>query len=119
MTNQGDLYFNKVISKDEKDTTLAASCVQDSKTGDIIIKLVNAGNESKSMNIDLSSFPNIGAETERTIFTGDADDENTLEEPTKVSPKTESLNISGNTIKRSFPGNLLTIIRIPSVGRKK
>jgi hypothetical protein len=31
-TNQGDYYFDKVISKDNKDTTLAVSCVQDSQT---------------------------------------------------------------------------------------
>ena len=46
--NQGDFYFDKVISKDKKDTTLAASCVQDSKTGDVILKMVNFGQYTKT-----------------------------------------------------------------------
>jgi hypothetical protein len=41
-------------------------------------------------------------------------DENTLEEPTKVSPKTETIKLAGKNLKRIFPGNSLTIIRIPN-----
>ena len=51
--NRGDRYFDQVILKDQKDTLLAASCVKDSKTGDIILKLVNAGSDEKIMKINL------------------------------------------------------------------
>jgi len=46
-------------------------------------------------------------------------DENTLEEPTRVSPKTETVKFSGNTLKHTFPGNSFTVIRIPVSGEKK
>jgi alpha-L-arabinofuranosidase len=38
MTNQGDYYYDKVVFKDEEDSTLAGSCVKDNETGDIILK---------------------------------------------------------------------------------
>lgn len=42
--NCGDIYLADMVSFDRKnDSTLAASCVKDSKTGDVIIKIVNAG----------------------------------------------------------------------------
>ena len=39
-------------------------------------------------------------------------DENTLEEPKKVIPKTEDVKLSGTTLTRLFPGNSLTVIRL-------
>jgi alpha-L-arabinofuranosidase len=46
-------------------------------------------------------------------------DENTLEDPTKVSPKTEMVQFSGNLLTRSFPGNSLTVIRLTTSAGKK
>lgn len=45
-------------------------------------------------------------------------DENTLEKPTKVSPKTEDVKISGSTLTRSFPGNSFTVIRVTNSDEK-
>jgi alpha-L-arabinofuranosidase len=41
-----------------------------------------------------------------------ATDENSLEAPTKVSPKTEAVSFSGSTFTRNFPGNSLTVLRL-------
>ena len=46
-------------------------------------------------------------------------DENTLEEPMKVSPKTEAVQLSGSILNRSFPGNSLTVIRFATSDDKK
>jgi hypothetical protein len=46
-TNQDNIYYSNIVSFTGKtglrDSALAASCVKDSQTGDIILKLVNAG----------------------------------------------------------------------------
>ena len=39
-------------------------------------------------------------------------DENTIDQPTKVSPKTERLTVTSPKFTRSFPGNSLTVLRI-------
>ncbi|MFN8257084.1 MAG: alpha-L-arabinofuranosidase C-terminal domain-containing protein [Bacteroidales bacterium] len=109
--NQGDLYFNKVISKDEKDTTLAASCVQDSKTGDIILKMVNFSNEAKKMNVNLSGFYKFIPDAELEVLSGSPDAENTFENPKNIVP-VKSKYKAVKTFNYSAPAMSLTVIRI-------
>jgi len=109
--NQGDYYFDNVILKDEKDANLAASCVQDSKTGDIILKMVNFGSESKPMKIDLKGFSKIASKAEQAILAGDAEAENTLENPQAVVPVKSVVKIK-KTFDYSAPAMSLTVIRI-------
>jgi len=111
MTNQGDCYFDNVITKDEKDTTLAASCVQDGKSGDVILKLVNAGNEPKSMQINLTGFKNIMPAAILTVLSGKADAENTFANPRTVIPEESVLKVKKN-FAYITPAMSLSIIRI-------
>ena len=93
-----------------------ASAVHDSKTGDIIVKVVNAAAGPTEAEINLNGAKKLAATAEAIVLTsGDAKDENTLDEPTKVSPKNESIKIGGNKIKHAFPGNSLTVIRVKAV----
>jgi len=110
-TNQGDYYFDNVIIKDSQDTTLAASCVQDSKTGDVILKLVNVGNETKVMKIDLSGFKNMASEAEKTVLSGYAEAENTLKNPRNVVPVKSTFSISP-TFDYYTPPMSLTVVRV-------
>jgi alpha-L-arabinofuranosidase len=109
--NQGDYYFDKVIAKDEKDINLAASCVQDSKTGDIILKLVNYNEITKPMKVNLSRFGKIAAEGEQTVLAGNPDTENTIENTSTIAPTSSKVKIS-KSFDYSAPGMSLTVIRI-------
>ena len=111
MTNQGDIYYDKIISKDEKDSTLAASCVKDSETSDIILKLVNAGTENKKMSISLAGFENLIHETEIIVLSGNADAENTFENPNNVVPMKSNYNIKTN-FEYEASAMSLAVIRI-------
>ena len=84
MNNPGITYYKGMVTMNEIDTILASSFIQDSKTRDFILKLVNAGKERKTMNIDLSGLKKINSEAEMTILTGDSEEENTIENPDKV-----------------------------------
>ncbi len=109
--NQGDYYFDNVILKDEKNANLAASCVQDSKTGDIILKMVNFGSESKPMKIDLKGFGSVVSKAEQIVLTGNAEAENTLENPQTVIPAKSTVKIK-KAFDYSAPAMSLTVIRI-------
>lgn len=109
--NQGDLYFDDVISTNPNDSTLAASCMQDSKTGDVILKLVNAGKESKMMKINLGKFRKNFSGAEQTVLTGDAEAENTLDDPDRVAPAKSEIKVS-KTFEYAAPAMSLTVIRI-------
>ena len=67
-TNQGDVYFSNVISRNTKDSAVAGSCVQDSKSGDIILKLVNAGDKAKNIKINLAGFKKFVSAAERIVL---------------------------------------------------
>ncbi|SFP53169.1 alpha-L-arabinofuranosidase C-terminal domain-containing protein [Parafilimonas terrae] len=110
--NRGDLYFSNVIKKDAKDSSLAASCVQDSKTSDIILKLVNYDSAvAKTMKVDLSRFKKMQPAAEKTVLTGDANAQNTLQEKNNITPVTSAYNIS-KTFNYTAPPMSLTVIRI-------
>ncbi|HLP17020.1 MAG TPA: alpha-L-arabinofuranosidase C-terminal domain-containing protein, partial [Bacteroidota bacterium] len=93
---------------------LCASAVRDDRSGDLIVKIVNADARALSTTIDLKGANGLPHQANATVLTSESPlDENTLENPTKVSPKTERVELSGTTITRTFPGNSLTVIRIP------
>ena len=109
--NSGDRYFGNIVTKDNRDTALAASCVQDSKTGDIVLKLVNYGNTVKTMKVNLAGFKKIFPDAQQTVLTGKPEAENTLEHQNNVLPFT-----SGFTARKKFdyavPPMSLVVIKI-------
>jgi alpha-L-arabinofuranosidase len=111
MTNQGDTYFDNVVMKDDNDTTVAASCVQDGQTGDVIVKLVNAGKTSSVMKINLSGFQHLLPEGEQTVLSGDPDAENTFAHPRTVVPVTSACTVSP-AFEYTAPPSSLTVLRI-------
>jgi alpha-L-arabinofuranosidase len=111
MTNQGDYYFDKAITKNESDTTLAASCVQDNKTGDIILKMVNYSDTGKTMKVNLGKFGNIVPQAEKTVLSGLPGDENTFENLQKVVPVSSVIEVA-KSFDYIAPPMSLTVIRI-------
>jgi alpha-L-arabinofuranosidase len=109
--NQGNVYFDKVVSTDLSDSTIAASCVQDKITGDVILKLVNAGSAPKVMKVDLTGFKKINLTAEQTILTGPADAENTFDKPHAVFPVKSAFKASKTFAYTTLPMSL-TVIRI-------
>ncbi len=113
MTNQGDVYFDKIVTFDESDSTLTASCVKDSRSGDIILKLVNTGSGEKTMHIDVSGFKKIGDAVEKSILTGDATVENTFEHPQNIHPVTSEIKTKSR-FEYQTPAYSLTVLRFSS-----
>ena len=115
--NQGDIYYPGIISfadnKNLKDTMLAASCVRDSKTGDIILKLVNAGATTKKANINLSGFGPINPVAVCTVLSGDPAGKNTLEKPNAIVPVKADFT-ARKLFAYNVPAYSLVVIRIKS-----
>lgn len=96
---------------DVKDINVSAA--RDDKSGDIILKVVNSSAIPVKTQINLVGAGTLTGNGKVIILTsGNPLDENTLEEPTRVSPKTEELKFSGTKITRSFQGNSLTVLRL-------
>ncbi|MGA7162079.1 MAG: alpha-L-arabinofuranosidase C-terminal domain-containing protein [Bacteroidota bacterium] len=100
--------------------SLFASAARDDKSGDIIVKVVNASFDPLTTQIELKGAGAIGGKGKAIVLaSGSPLDENTLDDPTKVVPKTELVHFSGNILTRSFPGNSLTVIRLANSDGKK
>ncbi len=103
----------EVSDKHNGVSSLCTSASRDDKTGDIILKVVNAYSGPVNTQIDLKGATRLSDRGKVIVLTSTSPlDENTLEEPQKVYPITKTLKISGNTLKWTFSGNSLSIIRI-------
>lgn len=114
--NQGDWYYSNIVSFNKeaaglKDSTLAASCVKDSKTGDVIIKLVNAGASSAVASFKLTALGKLATMADVQILKGEPAMKNTLQQPQQVLPAAVQLSVKPN-MQYELPAYSLTIIRI-------
>jgi alpha-L-arabinofuranosidase len=108
----GELIHDVDFDVNTKVTSLYSVAATDEKTGDLIVKVVNANTQPLETEINLNGATVTGQGTATVLTSESGADENTLAEPTKVSPKTEAVSFSGTDLKRSFPGNSLTVLRL-------
>jgi alpha-L-arabinofuranosidase len=93
-------------------SSIYSVAAMDKKTGDLIVKVVNASAKPMATELDLNGANNLTGQGTATVLTSESGlDENSLDNPTKVSPKTEGVKFSGTTLNRWFPGNSLTVLR--------
>jgi alpha-L-arabinofuranosidase len=108
--NAGDEYLQTNVETDTS-SVLAASTVRDSKTGDVMVKIVSRSDVPIRATIDLSAL-GIGAGAATcTVLTGDADAENPFGEPPMISPTTKTLNLTTRH-EQELPPHSLTVIRV-------
>lgn len=109
----GKLIHDLDIDATEKIDSLYANASHDEKTGDVIVKVVNVNADALETEIDLTGAKHLTGYGSAIVLASDKPtDENSLDQPTKVSPRTEAINFSGSGLTRSFPGNSFTILRL-------
>lgn len=118
--NHGDLYFPNIVSASLVDTakTFATSCVQNTLTGEVIIRLVNTDSTPVKANINLPAFRSLDPEATCTVLSGDPMAENSFEHPQNVIPKTSTITVSKSFVY-SIPANSLTVISIKTNKTKR
>ncbi|MCX7824202.1 MAG: DUF1080 domain-containing protein, partial [Verrucomicrobiae bacterium] len=92
--------------------SLYASASRVKKTGELILKVVNAHSQPLATDITLKGLSKIKTATAIVLTSASPEDENTLDEPTKVVPKTETLNIASPSFRHTFPGNSVTVLKL-------
>ena len=101
--------------KDSLHTTrgIFASSARDNATGELILKVVNASHDATAVTLALNGANKLGSEAKGVILTsGNPKDENSIEEPKKVSPQPLTLKIASGVITHTFPGNSFTVLRV-------
>jgi alpha-L-arabinofuranosidase len=78
-----------------------------------IIKVVNVSRENLDTEIRVTGGNLSGTATTITLSSEKPEDENTLDEPHKVVPRTGTFACASSTLRQKFPGNSVTILRLP------
>ncbi|MGV3617405.1 MAG: alpha-L-arabinofuranosidase C-terminal domain-containing protein [Fimbriimonas sp.] len=109
MHNAGDRYLPANV--DAAGGVLASSVVQDSKSGDVIVKLVSRAESPIRARLDLSSVKGIRPEAVRTVLAGDPLAQNAFGQAPTVVPRTDTVPfVPGSEIE--VPACSLTVLRL-------
>jgi alpha-L-arabinofuranosidase len=110
--NSGDYCLPATVSF-ENDRTLAVSCVQDTGSGDIILKLVSRSDVPVHAHIDLTGAGSILPDADFTVISGKPLDENNYSfwRTHIITPVKTAIRV-GSQFDCDIPAHSLTIIRM-------
>lgn len=113
MNNQGDYYYDGLVSFSTQDPLLSASTVFDSASGDVIIKIANPGMNPSKVNADLSGFKGLSNNAQCVLLKGAPDAENTYDAPVNVFTDTTSIILNDRSVlEYEVPPMSVSTIRI-------
>lgn len=90
---------------------LAVSCVRDSKSGDIILKLVNGSTNAIQARVNFDGLPGLHPAATRITLAGSPDAVNSFTSPDAVAPKTEAIT-AGKTFTCDLAPDSFSVIRL-------
>jgi alpha-N-arabinofuranosidase len=111
----GDRYLSSSLSGSSQ--RLSVSSVRDSASGDVILKLVNGGDQHKALQIQLEGANKLASKADLIVLTGAADAVNDYAAGRLIKPKTTSINIAPS-FSYTAPANSLSIVRIKRSTRR-
>ena len=92
---------------------LLAVAGRDDESGDLIIKVLNSTAERVAATLNIRGADRLAAEGRMTVLASDRpDDNNSMENPTKVVPVAGKVAIRGSQLAHEFPPNSFSIIRL-------
>ena len=117
----GDKLHCSVDGADEQDAKLQDSMMNgvyvstslDEPSGDMIVKVVNVGAGTVPGEINLKNYNAHGATLTR-LSSADGNDENTLQNPQNIVPRTGTVNLAGSIATFEVPAYSVNIIRFRS-----
>ncbi|MCX6362219.1 MAG: DUF1080 domain-containing protein [Armatimonadetes bacterium] len=99
--------------EDAATTDVAATVGRMDRSGEIVVKLVNASPEARTAEVRLQGVKSVAARGTATVLTSaDGNDENSFAEPRKVAPRTEVVSGLKPTFTRRLPPRSVTVLRV-------
>ena len=107
----GELIFDAQLKSNVNPPGIFANAQMDEASGEMILKVVNTGQENTTANIGIEGFrPTCGRIIR--LASGSGDDENTLGQPTNVYPTETVLPVEENGFQTVIPAYSLNIFRL-------
>jgi alpha-N-arabinofuranosidase len=114
-TNRGTHLLPVLIDGSPKNGQgdLYASASVDSKTSEVILKVVNTSSSGREVRINLPGAGRVGAGGRAIVLASDdLKGENSLDEPTKIAPVERPLAAASGEFTHAFAPRSLTVLRI-------
>jgi alpha-L-arabinofuranosidase len=90
-----------------------ASAARDEKTGDIVLKVVNPGEEATDVAVELGGMARVADTARAIVLTGERNDVvNSFDRPASVAPVAETIPGIGPSFRRRLAPRSLTVLRI-------
>jgi alpha-N-arabinofuranosidase len=111
--NSGDHYLPAELgtANDEASRNIQASCVRDSTSDDVILRVVNLGEPAQQIEVKLAINGEIDPNAKCTVLTGDPLAENGFGKHEQLVPKSRALMIEKEFMYEA-PAHSLSVIRI-------
>ncbi len=116
-TNRGTNVLPVLLDGSPKNAQkeLYASASLDKRTGEVILKVVNASASTREVSIILAGAGKVGKAGKAFVLANaDLTVENSLNATTKIAPMERQLAISSNPFTYTLAANSLTVLRVPS-----
>jgi alpha-L-arabinofuranosidase len=89
----------------------------DRASGEVVLFVANPGAVPRTASVSVAGADPAADRLQATVLTsGSPDDENSLDDPRRVFPRTESVPVSGGNFSRTFASFSLTVLRIKALG---
>jgi len=108
--NKGDVHIKSEIQAPGRERLYASSAIE-TKTGDLIIKLVNGDTEAVDLAVDVQGAKKLAKEGTLTTLSGAAADINTANAPDKIKPVITNIPV-GPAFKWQIPAMSVQTLRI-------
>jgi alpha-L-arabinofuranosidase len=109
----GDLIHEATVSGPNL-PRLYAVASRDEDSGELIVKIVNPTDLSTDVAISLEGVDSINPQAELTVISGEPDEENSLEAPHRVVPKSRTVEVPDTEFRHTSLPHSLSILRIKS-----
>ena len=91
---------------------LYAAASRDTKTGEVIVKVVNTSASVQQVQVHLQGARRVGKAAIGQVLSGDPKAVNTVAEPEKVAPQDMTITDAGPTFLHEFPAHSVTVLRL-------
>ena len=89
---------------------LFATASRDTNSGQVILKVVNPSGENTAADLSVQGIGGLDSAS-AIVIKGNPEDENSISEPRKVAPVTETLDVTQPQFSHTFPAYSLSVLR--------
>ena len=91
---------------------LFAVASHDQDTDEVILKVVNPTDAAANVDVNLTGVSNLKPQALLVRLQGAPDDENSVDQPRRIAPVSDSIELASPQFRHEFPANSLTVLRL-------